>query len=163
MPNRFAGKVWYVMNDPLSVIRNFYRVNENLATGGQPTAGQFSIIRDEGFEVVINLATADSPRALSNEAALLESLDLEYIHIPVNFAAPEINDLRRFNEAMRQNNNKKCFVHCALNWRVSAFIFLYRTLTGEVRPEEAMHDLHAVWQPDATWQAFIDSILDKSD
>lgn len=159
MPNRSSGM--FMMNDPLSIIRNYYRISENLATAGQPTEGQFSIIRDEGFDVVINLAMADSPRALPDEAALLESLDLEYIHIPVNFAAPEINDLLRFNEAMHQNKNKKCFVHCALNWRVSAFIFLYRTLTGGMQPEEAMHDLQAVWQPDATWQAFIDAALEK--
>lgn len=155
----YPAKTHFTMSDPLSAIRNYYRISANLATAGQPTAGQFSLIRDEGFEVVINLATTDSPHALSDEAALLESLDLEYIHIPVDFTAPEAENLLRFIEAMQKNRNKKCFVHCALNWRVSAFVFLYRTTSGESPVSEALQDLHAVWQPDKTWQSFIDSVL----
>ena len=57
------------MNDPLKNnaledIINFYRIDENIATSGQPKAEQFKEICAEGFEVIFNLALNDSPNAI---------------------------------------------------------------------------------------------------
>jgi hypothetical protein len=62
---------------------------------------------------------------------------------------------------MDANQDKKCFVHCIANARVSAFVMLYRVLRQGVPLEEARALMHQIWTPNATWQAFIDETLAK--
>ena len=143
----------------LRQIRNFYRVDENIATAGQPTIEEFTIVKQNNFELIINLAMKDSPGAVYNEEDVINSLGLDYIHIPVDFKAPSLSDLQQFFEAMEQNRNKHIFVHCALNWRVASFMFLYHTVKCNLPVTKAKQDLHAVWQPDNIWQSFIDMAL----
>lgn len=143
----------------LEDIKNFYRIGDKLATAAQPTHEQFQDIKDEEFDVVINLAREDSPGAITNEAAIVERLNMDYVHIPVDFGAPVLSDLKRFFATMDRYRINNIFVHCAYNWRVSAFVFLYRTIRCDVPVATAICDLHAIWQPDETWQTFIDSVL----
>lgn len=143
----------------LRQIRNFYRIDKNIATAGQPTIEEFTIIKQNNHDLIINLATKDSPDAISNEGSIVTGLGLDYIHIPVDFRAPAISDLQQFFEVMELNRNKHIFVHCALNWRVASFMFLYRTVKCNLPVATAKQDLHAVWRPDNVWQSFIDMAL----
>ncbi|MGH8120182.1 MAG: protein tyrosine phosphatase family protein [Gammaproteobacteria bacterium] len=143
----------------LSLIKNYYALGDNVATGGQPTPKQFSAIGQAGFSVVINLAQPDSPGALSDEAGITHGLGMTYEHIPVDFKRPALADLDRFFETLQRHQGKMIFVHCAYNWRVSSFMFLYRTIQCHCPVVEALQDLHAVWRPDDTWQTFIKSAL----
>jgi hypothetical protein len=43
--------------------------------------------------------------------------------------------------------------------RVSAFMFLYRVLRQDVPLEEARATMNQLWEPNATWQKFIDAAL----
>lgn len=70
-------------------IDNFRAIDATLTTSGQPTEDQLRAVADEGYEVVINLALHNHPRySLPDEAGLVESLGMTYIHIPVQFEAP---------------------------------------------------------------------------
>jgi hypothetical protein len=60
---------------------------------------------------------------------------------------------------MEANQDKKCFVHCIANARVSAFVMLYRVLRQGVPLEEARALMQQIWTPNETWQAFIDETL----
>ena len=142
-------------------IRNFYVLGDDIATGGQPLPDQFAALKKAGFDMVINLALADSPGAVKNEVDIIHDLGMIYKHIPVNFHAPMPDDLDLFFRNMEFHRGKRIFVHCALNWRVSCFMFLYRTVKCGCPVEQAMRDLHAIWQPDAIWQHFIDTVLDS--
>ncbi len=143
---------------PLQDIFAFLPFGSTIGTGGQPTAEQFSLVAAEGYTSVINLALADSPGALSGEAELVAGLGLQYVHIPVEFGEPRLEDLRDFFDAMEQSRGK-VFVHCIANKRVSAFLFLYRVLKLGHPVAEAEMALHRIWTPDETWQAFIDRAL----
>ena len=143
----------------LEEIKNFYRISDSIATAGQPTPEQFHDIKQEGFDVVINLAQHDSPDAIENEEAIIAELNLDYVHIPVDFEAPVLSELKRFFATMDRYRINNVFVHCACNWRVAAFMFLYQTVRCDVPVTVAADQLHAVWQPDETWQTFIDSVL----
>ena len=145
----------------LRQIRNFYRIDKNTATAGQPTIEEFTIIKQNNLDLIINLAMKDSPGAISNEANIVTGLGLDYIHIPVDFKAPAISNLQQFFEAMEQNRDRNIFVHCALNWRVASFMFLYRTVKCNLSVAQAKHDLLAVWQPDHVWQSFINMALTR--
>ena len=141
-------------------IKNLYRISKNVVTAGQPTAEQFQSIKEGNFDVVINLAETDSPDAIANEADIVESLGLDYVHIPVDFKEPTLSDLKKFFATMDRYRNNNIFIHCACNWRVSVFMFLYRAVRCDVPVDTAIKDQQIVWKPDEVWQSFIDYVLD---
>ena len=136
-------------------IYNFRRLSPTLTTSGQPDEAQLAGLRDAGIVTVINLALSDSPRALPDEAATLAGLGLRYIHIPVEFTAPAEADFEAFATAMDGLDDAPVHIHCAANYRVSAFLYRYRTERLGWSAAEAGPDLEAVWQPDQVWQKFI--------
>jgi protein tyrosine phosphatase (PTP) superfamily phosphohydrolase (DUF442 family) len=139
----------------LSEIYGFRAVGPRLATAGQPTQAQFRVVQESGFEAVINLALPTSDNAIANEGSVVTSLDMSYVHIPVDFKAPTSRDFRAFCRVMEAFDERPVFVHCAANMRVSAFVFLYRVLVQRIAVAEAERDLHAIWQPDEVWSRFI--------
>jgi len=144
----------------LESIKNFRRVDERLATAGQPTEAQLDAVAMQGFEVVINLALHDDPRySLPDEAAHVKSLGLRYVHIPVQFAHPTEQDLLAFFEAMDENASRRVFVHCAANWRVSAFLGLHGVIRQGKTREEAFELMRGLWEANEVWSAFIDDML----
>jgi hypothetical protein len=64
-----------------------------------------------------------------------------------------------FFKVMERNRDYKTLVHCAMNMRVSAFVYLYRVLRQGVDASVARADLHRIWQPNPTWQAFMDRAI----
>lgn len=143
----------------LSDIYNFLLHPDGLGTAGQPTAEQLQAIKDAGYEVVINLAMGNTSRDLPNEAELLAEKGLDYVHIPVEWEAPTADNLSQFFDAMDANQDKKCFVHCIANMRVSAFVFLYRVLRQNAPRAAAEATMKQLLKPNATWQTFIDNAL----
>ncbi|MCG8325533.1 MAG: protein tyrosine phosphatase family protein [Thiotrichales bacterium] len=143
------------MPDDLAALPNFRAYENGVATSGQPDRTQFSAIGAAGFTVVINLALDDSPGALADEAAVVRECGMQYEHIPVDFRQPQLGDLQRFYAAMDRHGSERCFIHCAYNWRVSAFMYLYRTQLRGVDTSRARQDLEAVWDPDPVWNDFI--------
>ena len=107
-------------------IKNFVSLSEQLATAGQPSEQQVQELAREGFEVVVNLGLLDPRYCLADEAGLTGSLGMMYHHIPVDFKAPQFDDLKKFFDVMDESRDKRVFVHCAANYRVSGFIALYR-------------------------------------
>lgn len=146
-------------SEPLELIRNYYPIDDRIATAGQPTVDQFNHIKLANFDLVINLALPDSPYAIEDEGDLMDKLGMDYIHIPVDFKAPALDDLNAFFDALDQHQDKRIFVHCALNQRVSAFMFLYRRIREHISASDALTDMNAIWKPDDTWQQFIESAL----
>jgi uncharacterized protein (TIGR01244 family) len=144
---------------PLANIYNMLSLTDNLGTSGQPTSAQLAAIKEAGYEVVINLATGTTPRDLPNEADVVAAQGMEYIHIPVVWGNPTEADLARFFEVMDATQDKKRFVHCIANMRVSAFMFLYRVLRQGMPLEEARVTMSQIWQPNPIWQKFIEAEL----
>lgn len=144
-------------------IIKFLQLSPRLATAGQPRAEQFAEIGAAGYELVINLAVPDHVTAVPNEAELIGAQGMRYLHIPVVWEAPTRADLEQFFAAMDGNREKKIFVHCAMNMRVSAFMFLYRVLRESMPREDALKDLRKIWQPIPHWQQFIERMLAEYD
>ena len=136
-------------------IVNFLQISDRLATAGQPTMEQYSVIAATGYQVVINLALIDSPNALVDEGSIASNLGIEYVQIPVEWTAPTLADFQKFGSAMDAHPDGKIFVHCAANKRVSAFVYLYRICQG-VDELIARQDLIKIWTPNQIWEQFID-------
>ena len=141
-------------------ILNYIPISDALGTAGQPAAEQFASIRAAGYQVVINLAMPDSTDALPNEAELVAAQGMAYVHLPVVWDSPTAQDLQRFFAVLDQNRERKLFVHCALNMRVSCFVFLYRVLRLGVPAQDAWPDVLRIWQPNQIWQRFVDQMLE---
>ncbi|MCX7708047.1 MAG: protein tyrosine phosphatase family protein [Anaerolineae bacterium] len=146
-------------------ITNFRRLAPDLITGGQPTEAQLASVAAAGFEAVINLGRLDPAYALPDERGTVAALGMVYEHIPVVWEQPTPADLDAFNAAMERYAGRRVFVHCAANYRASAFILLYRVLRLGWRLEDALPDMRAIWDPAEypAWQAFIEEMLHGTD
>lgn len=138
-------------------ILNFVQLTDSIGTAGQPTAEQFRDIAAAGYSVVVNLAVPDSHNAVANEGSLVTATGMTYVNIPVKWEDPTLADLQRFLRTMRAFEGEKIFVHCAMNMRVSAFMFHYLTLEHGLPPERARSPILEKWAPkmDAVWQRFL--------
>jgi uncharacterized protein (TIGR01244 family) len=145
----------------LAEIYKFLQISDEIATSGQPTAEQFASIKQAGYELVINLALPTSSNALPNEKEIVESQGMQYVHIPVIWENPTLEDVNQFFNIMKANADKQIFVHCAANMRVSAFIYLYRRLHQGLNDEVAKQDLQRIWVPNEVWSNFIQTVLDR--
>ena len=154
--NRYLGI--NTMGDKLENIFNYLKLSELIATGGQPTENQLSLVKNSGYQVVINLALPTSENALPDEKTSVESLGMKYINIPIDFNNPTVENFDRFCEVMQEHQQQPRFIHCAANLRVSAFMYLYRTIYQDLDRETALEDLNKLWQPNETWQKLIEQI-----
>ena len=148
------------MND----IYNYLYYHEKLSSSGMPTAEQMKSVAEAGVELVINLAPHDVPDAIQDEPALVESLGMQYINIPVNWNTPTRDGLNVFIHTMDANKDKKIHVHCEANFRASAFILMYRILRLGWKSDDAFNVMHSIWDEDAypVWKMFIDDALKRS-
>ncbi|KAI9130529.1 protein tyrosine phosphatase family protein [Acaryochloris sp. CCMEE 5410] len=143
----------------LTQIQAFLGLSDRVGTAGQPTAAQFKDIQAAGYQSIVNLALVHSTDAIPEEGEIVAQLGMEYVHIPVDWEEPTLEDLTRFFEVMDQRSHTQVFVHCAKNMRVSAFMYLYRVLRLQMAPEEAQPALLQIWQPIPHWQAFMDRAI----
>ena len=141
-------------NERLDDIYNYLGIEGVYATSGQPSESQFQLIRDAGYEVVINLAPRSVlENSVVEEKSILQDLGIEYIHIPVDFKNPTEEDFRSFQSSL--DGDWKVWVHCAANMRVSAFTYRYRTKILGHDESEAFADLQKIWSPIGVWSEFI--------
>lgn len=131
---------------PLETIRNFQQLSERLASAGQIGYEQIPLLKEQGYDVVVNLAVADEERN-GREGFLVAEAGLTYIHIPVDWNAPTLADVEVFFDVMEANEGRKVFVHCFANMRASAFVYMYRTLVEGVSEADARATMDQVWDP----------------
>ncbi|MET0106548.1 MAG: protein tyrosine phosphatase family protein [Sedimenticola sp.] len=142
-------------------ITNYKAVSETLASSGQPEEMQFKDIAQAGFEVVINLAMPNSDNAIPEEGYIVTARKMMYVHLPVPFEAPTVEHLKSFFALLEALEGKKCWVHCVVNYRVSAFMYQYFRLVHKVSAEDAKKVIIAEWKPDQVWREFM--ALDERD
>lgn len=126
-------------------IYNYVKVSDDLITGGQPTEEQLRTAAEEGFTTVINLATISSRYSLPDEAGLVQSLGMTYHHIPIEWDHPKDSDFDAFDAVMQSAVKSKTLVHCAANFRVTAFYSLYALKHLDWTPDRAAEFRAAIW------------------
>ncbi len=132
-------------------IINYIQITPHLSTAGKPTYAQLKRLGEMGFEVVINLAVADT--TLKDEDRALARQNIAYIHLPVTWEMPEEAQLDLFVEIMKTLYGKKrVLVHCVMNYRAS--VFVHRFLK-EVLKSDAEFLAPKAFIPDANWSALL--------
>jgi protein tyrosine phosphatase (PTP) superfamily phosphohydrolase (DUF442 family) len=116
------------------------------------------LVQHGGVKLVVNLAMHDSDFALPDEKATVESLGMDFVHIPVPFSSPTVEHFLRFESELLAARGQRVLVHCALNWRASAFVALFaeRHLGWSRRQADGLSS--TFWSPDARWNAWADAV-----
>ena len=140
----------------LSDFKNYEPINEQLHTCGRVQETDLASLKAAGINTVISLST-DSPSEIKAMKQSAGEQGMTVVHIPVSWKAPSIESLEDFFEAMDQHQSSHLLVHCRINWRASAFVYLYRTIRLKETPAEAKEPLLAVWNPwkNKTWAGFM--------
>lgn len=144
----------------LEEIKNYCKVNDLLSLGGQPSEEQLRSLGRDGVKVVINLATINPRYSLENEAASARALGITYYHVPVEWGAPNEDDFTSFENILRQLAGKKMFIHCASNFRATAFYALYAMKHLGWSDEQAAALMSPVWGGSnyPIWDSFIEQM-----
>ena len=137
---------------------NTRQVFDWLWTSGQLSEQDVLGLPELGIRVVINLALPSSPNVLAGEAELVTRLGLAYVQIPVVWEQPVVEQYFQFAGVLRAFSGRRVWVHCAMNMRVSAFIYLYRRLELGESEEEGSFPMREIWEPDETWQRFLQAV-----
>ncbi len=140
-------------------INNYIKINENIATSGQPTQVEFEKIANAGYEYVINLAVCHSEGRLDNEDKIVTDLGMNYLHIPVEFTEPTQENLLDFVELLEALSHRKVWVHCIMNYRVTAFMYVFHKYILQTPFDDIDLSLLEEWCPDASWQSIMKTKL----
>ncbi len=143
------------MPDDPTTMYNWHRIDARITSSGQPTEAELAAIAALGVRCVINLAPHSHAKALPDEPGSVRALGMQYVYLPVDFRAPTESDFADFCTAMLDWAEHPVHVHCAANYRVSAFLFRYRRDVLGQDAAEARGDLDRIWTPDAVWSEFI--------
>lgn len=139
-------------------IYNVRKVDDRLITSGQPSEDQLRAAAAAGIDTVINLAPHDAENALPDEAGLVHELGMTYHHLPVVFANPTEGDFEAFDRLMVElPPDSRTLLHCAANFRVSAFYGLYAMKHLGWSAEQAEAFRAPIWDDSdyPAWEAFI--------
>ena len=147
------------MSAELAEIRNYKEYTPGFASAGQPTEEQLQAVSDAGFDQVVYIAMSNSRSAVVGEDAIVKELGMDYVHIPVIWDAPTTADFYAFASIMQREPDAKTLLHCAANYRASAFAFLYRVIYEDVPVVVAKADMNEIWSPNETWRNLIFEVL----
>ena len=142
---------------------NYVQVSPTLATSGVVPAEEFSAICDAGYRTVINLLPDDNKYAVRDEESIVSGLGMQYIHIPIDIECPTPGDYELFEAAMNAASECPVWVHCAANWRVSAFVGLYAQINLGWPSERAESLVAAIWKPTPPWTELMEHVLSRSE
>ena len=72
-----------------------------LMTSALPAAEDFAFMAKQGYEIVISLCQEIDSETLENEDLLVSRAGMCYIHLPVTFAAPTLDDYALLRDLLR--------------------------------------------------------------
>lgn len=92
-------------------VGNFGEVSPTLYRGRQPSGEGMVELKKLGIEMMVNLR--DERDKIENERRQVESLGMSYVSIPWKASGtPDHRKVAQFLALLRNNPNKKIFVHC---------------------------------------------------
>jgi protein tyrosine phosphatase (PTP) superfamily phosphohydrolase (DUF442 family) len=139
-------------------IINFYQYSENLAAGGQPTAGQLKALKEDGFEAVFNISPASTRNYLADEAETVEKLNMDYVHFPIDCSNLKDSHYAVFSNVVKLFEGKKLFIHCGGNIKSSNLLHIYFVLEKGRDEAESIQELKKIQTPEAKWFSYFQKL-----
>ncbi|MFN8027855.1 MAG: protein tyrosine phosphatase family protein [Acidimicrobiia bacterium] len=139
---------------------NYRKVDDHITTSGLVPPDALAELAGDGIDAVIDLLPASVDHAVAGEDDIVRGQGIEYVAIPVDFDAPTHSDFTEFVAAMDAHNGQRVHVHCAANYRVSAFYALYAELRGRWTREQGEAFVADLWDPAEypAWSRLMDEV-----
>ncbi len=136
-------------------LKNYVPISEKLHTCGQITGDALDVLKKEGVKAIISV-NAEEFGAIESLKRQARGQGIDFVNVPVSWEDPTISSLEDFFEAMDKYQEVEILVHCQLNWRASAYVYLYRTIRLKESKKEAQKALRKIWNPEKydAWNAF---------
>ena len=152
MRNALAGTILFLIfflalasgqdrSEPRGIegVPDFVEVTPHFYRGGQPTRQGFENLHRLGVSLVVDLRGDRE-----SERRLIHSLGMGYVALPWHCPFPHDEVFARFLKLMRENSQRKVFVHCRLgDDRVGMMVAAYRMAEQHWSAEEAMQEMKA--------------------
>lgn len=140
-----------------SPIRAFFRLDDTLGTGAQPTPEGLDWVAAQGYRSVLNVNTADARSFLANEGELLAAKGVRYVHHPIDCALLTPEKYEGFRAALAAlEADGPVFVHCAGNVKVTGMMHIYRIRERGESPARVSADLAKLPELEPKWYAFFE-------
>lgn len=124
-------------------IDRYARVGSDLFIAGQPTERAIREMKAAGVTVVVNLRTSEEmARVRFDEKALVESLGMKYVHIPMRSPYPPAA-VPQFADVVK-NANGKVLLHCTVAWRASHLWAAYLIQEKGIAEDAALTHARAI-------------------
>lgn len=138
-------------------IKNFISHNQWISSGSRPTAEQIIELRQNGFDAVLNIVPLTAKNPLPDENVIVESLDMQYVHLPLDYTdvAPELYE--SFKNALHGLSTKKVFVHCGGNIYSSNLLHMFLVLETGMDESSSLQLVLKVHTPSDIWFRFFES------
>jgi protein tyrosine phosphatase (PTP) superfamily phosphohydrolase (DUF442 family) len=125
---------------PVNGIPKFGEVSPQLYRGAQPSSEGLEYLASVGVEIIVNLRPGEHP----DEEQEAKRLGMRYVSIPWHCYHPNDEAMADFLHVLRENPNKKIFVHCELGSdRTGMSIAAYRMGVQGWSAAEAMKEMQA--------------------
>jgi len=140
---------------------NFINIDERVSSSGLIITVDLQSFVDEGYDCVINLLPDDNEHARNGEKESFATLGIDYHYIPVEWEAPTQADYEAFETAMMATKDKKLHIHCAANYRATAFYGIYAYKHFSWSADKINDFTDEVWTLSdyPVWRAFVDKMV----
>ena len=119
-------------------VDNFGEVTPSLFRGAQPTSKGFAALANMGIDIVIDNRGDRS----KSEGKEVRALGMRYVAIPWHCPFPHDEAFVKFLQLVKDNPNKKIFVHCRLgDDRTGMTIAAYRMAAEGWTADEALREM----------------------
>ncbi len=134
-------------------VRNYTRVDATVACAGATPPEAMAVLRERGFNAVINFRTAGENGATVDAGrAAAEAAGLQYIHIP--FRQPSAEVVESFLAAVAEPANQPVYIHCGSANRVGAMWLIKRVQQDGYSVEDAVAEAEAIGLRSAALKEF---------
>jgi len=120
-------------------VPNFGEVTPKLFRGAQPTHEGFEGLAKMGIGIVVD---ARAGNRTDSEGRDVGKLGMQYVSIPWHCTSPSDDVMVRFLKVIRENPDKKVFVHCRLGKdRTGMMVAAYRMALQNWTADEALQEM----------------------
>lgn len=120
-------------------VPNFGQVTPNLYRGAQPTTKGFESLEKMGVNIVVDLREGNEG---NSEEKVVTQSRMKFISIPWRCTNPKDDYFAKFLAVMRDNADKKIFVHCRVGVdRTGMMIAAYRMSEQGWTADEALREM----------------------
>ena len=122
-------------------VPNFGTVTPTLYRGAQPTKQGFENLSKMGVGIVVDLRDGNEG---NHEDSVVTALGMKFVGIPWRCTDPKDDDFAKFLTVLRDNPDKKVFVHCRQGVdRTGMMIASYRMAEQGWTAQEALREMRA--------------------